>query len=114
MELFNRVQLGSMKYFGVAALVLAGVCAIAATARSTPLAPFAQADADAVLEGTMEVVIEDSDQVSRTLYFLIAGDGRVPLRFESPPPNLTTGARVRVHGRWADDGTLVVTSFERI
>ena len=103
-----------MKFLGVAAFVLAGVCAIPGTARGARMAPFAQADADAVLEGTMDVLIEDSDQASRTLYFLISGDGRVPLRFTSPPPNLTTGTRVRVHGSWAEDGALVVTSFERI
>ena len=97
----------------VAAFALAGACARLEPVRGARM-PAAGEQATAVLEGTMEGVIEDSAQSSRTLYFLISGDQRVPLRFMSPPPNLTTGARVRVHGRWADDGALIVITFERI
>ena len=68
---------------------------------------------DAVLEGTLEVLIEDSNQGSRRLYFLTTVDMRVPLRF-SQSPNLLTGAHIRVHGRWAADGELEVASFEVI
>ena len=32
----------------------------------------------------------------------------------SPPPNLTTGTRVRVHGRWADDGALIAVCHEMV
>ena len=68
---------------------------------------------DAVLEGTVEVLVEDSNQGSRRLYFLTTADMRVPLRF-SQSPNLLTGAHIRVHGRWAANGELEVTSFEVI
>ena len=68
---------------------------------------------EAVLEGSLEVLIEDSNQGSRRLYFLTTADMRVPLRF-SQSPNLLTGAHIRVHGRWAADGALEVASFEVI
>jgi hypothetical protein len=74
----------------------------------------AQGDAQTVLEGTLEVLIEDRAHDSRTLYFLTSGDQRVPLQFLQPPLNFTTGARVRVRGRWDKNHTLVVTSIERI
>ena len=77
-------------------IVLVGLCATPEPARSAPMRSTAQADADTVLEGTMEVLIEDSDQGSRTLYFLISGDRRVPVRFLRRPRNLTTGTRVRL------------------
>jgi hypothetical protein len=77
--------------------------------------PVAQAGREAVLEGTMEVLIEDSDRGSRTLYFLISRDRRrVTLRFLTAPTNLSTGTRVRVRGRWEKGDTLVVTKIERI
>ena len=108
-----------MRFISIAAFVLVGACACAtATSEAVRFAPMpavAQAEANEMLEGTIEVLIEDSDQGSRMLYFLlISSDQRVPLRFASPPPNLTTGTRVRVRGRRAEDGALVVTSFERI
>jgi len=62
----------------------------------------------------MEVLIEDLEKGSRILYFLISGDRRVTLRFTIPPTNLPTGTRVRVRGRWAEDGALIVTTFERL
>jgi hypothetical protein len=110
------VQLDPVKFLKVAvtAFVLLGACATPEPVRGAPMPPAALAQATAVLEGTMEVVIEDSDQGSRTLYFLISGDQRVPLRFTSPPANLTTGTRVRVGGQWAEDGALIVVTFERI
>jgi len=77
-------------------------------------APFSiQSADDIVLEGTMEVLIEDGDRSSRTLYFLISDHRRVPLRFRRPPLNLVTGTRVRVRGRWAD-GDLVVSELEKL
>ena len=110
------IQLDSVKFLkvAVAAFVLVGACAIPQTARGARTPSAASARATAVLEGTVQVVIEDSDQGSRTLYFLISGDQRVPLRFTNPPANLTTGTGVRVRGQWADDGALIVTTFERI
>ena len=67
-----------------------------------------------MVEGNFEVLIEDSDRSSRTLYFLLSGNRRIPLRFLSAPPELMTGTRVRVRGRWDKDGTLVVTSIEAV
>lgn len=58
-----------------------------------------------MLEGHLEVLIEDSDRGSRTLYCPISDDGRVPLRFIVDPPDFTTGTRVRVRGLWEADGT---------
>jgi hypothetical protein len=68
-------------------------------------------DTEVVLEGRLEVLIEDSAQGSRTLYFLNTTDTRVPLRF-SRPPKLLTGAHIRVHGQWAASGDFEVASFE--
>ena len=106
-----------MKFLSIAVFVLVGACATATfePVRGAPISTVAQAGTTDVLEGTIEVLIEDSDQGSHMLYFLlIPVDRRVALRFASPPPNLTTGTRVRVRGRWAEDGALVVASFERI
>ena len=107
-----RIQLNSLKFINVAMLVLVGACATPEPVRTAQTVT--QADAETVLEGTLEMLIEDSDQGSRTLYFLISGNRRVPLRFISKPPNLITGARVRVRGRWEKDDTLVVAAIERI
>ena len=68
---------------------------------------------EAVLEGTLEVLVEDSNQGSRTLYFLNADRMRVALRF-SRSPNLVTGAQIRVRGRWTANSELEVASFEVI
>ena len=76
--------------------------------------PAGKPGSEAVMEGDLEVLIEDSDRGSRTLYFLLSGDRRVPLRFLTDPPELVTGTRVRVRGRWDQDGTLVVTSIEAV
>jgi uncharacterized lipoprotein YajG len=108
-----RIQSHSLAVLEVVALVLVSACAAQEPVRGTVTPPAAQADAETVLEGTMEVLIEDSDQGSRMLYFLISGDRRVTLRFLTRPLNLTTGTRVRVRGRW-EDSTLVVSAIERI
>jgi hypothetical protein len=60
-------------------LVVAGALALAIGAAGARLvqcagaAPLGQADAETALEGTLEVLIEDSNATSRTRYFLIAG-----------------------------------------
>jgi len=84
-----------------------GVCRI-------PSPASIQTDADVVLEGTLEVLIEDADRSSRTLYFLISDHRRVPLRFSRRPANLVTGTRVRVRGRWDADSALVVSELTRL
>jgi len=98
----------------IAAFVLVAACATPAPVRCAPAPLVAQADAEVVLEGTMEVLIEDCDQESRTVYFLVSGDRRVALRFPSRPSSLSTGTRVRVHGRWEKDNVLAVTAFQII
>lgn len=102
----------------VASLVVAGACASnpsrASTATPVALAAADVADVvDVVLEGALEILIEDSAPQSRILYFLVSGARRTPLRFSKPPSTFTTGDRVRVRGRW-DSGTLVVTKIERM
>jgi hypothetical protein len=103
-----------VSFLNIWAIVLIGACATPAPDVRARVPSAAQAEETVVLEGTMEVLIEDSAPSGRILYFLIAGERRVPLRFMSPPANLPTGARVRVRGQWAKDGALVVTTFERI
>jgi len=98
----------------VTAFILATGCASPEVLRGAVRPPAGQAAAETTLEGTVEVITEDSDQGSRTLYFLVAGDRRIPLRFTARPLNLTTGTRVRVRGTSEPDGTLVVTTLERL
>jgi hypothetical protein len=98
---------------GVTALMWVGGCAAPAIASRGHMPPVAQAPAETVLEGTLEVLVVDSDQGSQTLYFLVLPDRRVSLRFMTgSPPNLTTGTPLRVRGRWEKD-TFVVTAVER-
>jgi hypothetical protein len=103
-----------VQFFNVAVLVLAGACGVSSEIRSAPASAVIQADAEVALEGTVEVLIEDSNQGSRTLYFLITLERRIPLRFSRAPVNLSTGARVRVRGRWEKENTLVVSVIERL
>jgi hypothetical protein len=98
----------------VVLFVLASGCASPGGLRGAASAPVGQAEAEATLEGNVEVITEDSDQGSRTVYFLIVGDRHIPLRFTTKPLNLITGTRLRVHGRWASDDTLVVTTIEKL
>ena len=100
---------------GVAVLVLAGGYSGPEIVHGTSTLPVIQLEAETVLEGNLEIITEDSDQGSRTLYFLIFEDRRVALRFTTGNPlNLTTGTRVRVRGRWDPDETLVVTAIEKL
>jgi hypothetical protein len=94
--------------------VVASGCASAEVLRGAMKPPAGQAEAEATLEGTVEVIIEDSDQGSRLLYFLVFGERRVSLRFTTRPLNLTSGTRVRVRGRWEADDRLAVTAIERL
>ena len=98
----------------VVVFVLASGCASPQVVRGAVKPPVSQAEAETTLEGNVEVITEDSNQGSRTLYFLILGDRRVPLRFTARPLNLTTGTRVRVRGRWEPDDSLLVTTIEKL
>ena len=93
--------------------VLAAGCAGTGLVQCAVAAPLTQSAPETVLEGELEVLIEDANTGSRTLYFLVAGSQRVPLRFTIDPPALATGTRIRVRGHWDADGTLVVTSLEK-
>lgn len=95
----------------VAALLSAGCATSARDGREPRAQALPAAGTEATLEGTLEVLVEDSDQGSRTLYFLTTDDMRVALRF-SRSPNLLTGAHIRVRGRWTASGELEVASFE--
>ena len=86
-------------------------CAPAARDREVGAQAAPSPGTEAVLEGTLEVLVEDSSQGSRTRYFLVTDSERVALRF-SRSPNLLTGAHIRVRGRWTADGELEVASFE--
>jgi len=101
-------------FVNVTAFVLATACASPEVLRGAARPPVGQSEAETTLEGKMEVITEDSDQGSRTLYFLIVGDRRVPLRFTARPLNLITGTRVRVRGQSDPDGTLVVSAIEKL
>ena len=50
------------------------------------------------VEGELEVLHEDRRDGSRYLYFLEGIEGRLSLHFAADPPELLTGARVRVRG----------------
>jgi len=97
----------------IAVLLVAGSCAGPGLVDHAPRRLLANAAEEVALEGTIEVLVEDSDLGSRLLYFLISGERRVTLRFLKTPANLTSGTPVRVHGQWSD-GVLLVASFERI
>lgn len=97
-----------MLLFG-ALLLPGGACASASRAgNATP--PATVSDGEVVLEGTLEVLVEDSNAGSRVLYFLVT-DRRVPLHFANRP-NLSTGAHVRVHGHLDASGDMNVQSIE--
>jgi hypothetical protein len=108
----NSVKAGALRLMAMharspAAMVL--VALLVAIQGAPPDAP----ETDVVLEGDVEVLVEDSERSSRVLYFLLPEDGRrIALRFTEEPPELATGTRVRVHGRWARNGALDVISLE--
>ena len=96
----------------LALLVVGGVCP--APMRAASVAPVERQAARTVLEGTLEVLMEDSEQRGRILYFLKSGDRRIALQIERPPANLTTGLRVRVSGDWIDPDTFRVVTLKRL
>src|SRR5262245_47621647 len=59
----------------------------------------ARAQSPSSLEGTLEILHEDTRAGSRFEYFLHTNNGRLALHFAGhPPTHLLTGARVRVKG----------------
>ena len=98
----------------VAALVPVSGCATGSPCGAVQGSPPGQTQSQVVLEGYVEVLIEDSTPDTRTLYVLIAEDRRISLRFLLDPPNLTTGTRIRVSGEYETDGTFVVRRLERL
>lgn len=95
----------------IIAVLFSTSCAPPARGREVSAQAAPAPGTEAMLEGTLEVLIEDSTQGSRTHYFLVTDGMRVSLRF-SRSPNLLTGAHLRVRGRWTADGELEVGSFE--
>jgi len=93
------------------ALLVAGVCP--APMCAAPLSSVERQVAETVIEGTLEILIEDSPEESRILYFLKSGDRRIALQMKRPPANLTTGLRVRLSGGWIDSDTFRVTTINR-
>jgi hypothetical protein len=91
---------------GLAILVLAAGSAVRSTAY--------QPDRSVILEGSLEVLIEDQKERSRILYFLVTEKERIPLRFREHPPRWTTGTRVRVRGEWQTDHVLLVSGIDRL
>lgn len=91
-------------------LVTGAECAAAAWSQEAG----AQEPEETVLEGYLEVIVEDSDAGSRTLYFLISGNNRTPLRFATDSPDLPTGTRVRARGHYEAGGRFVVVRLERV
>lgn len=85
--------------------------AIPAHIRATlPSAAQAYVEMDEEVEGDLEVLYEDRDQGSRTLYFIEAAGKRLSLHFAAEPPTeLLTGSHIRVHGVRVD-GALALTS----
>jgi hypothetical protein len=105
----TRFGSASLTLLFAALLVPAAACASASRGgNATP--PAAVSDGEAVLEGTLEVLVEDSKAGSRVLYFLVT-DRRVPLHFTNRP-NLSTGAHVRVRGHLDASGDMDVQSIE--
>ena len=90
----------SLRAAAVALLLAAGV----AGAKSVTFAP-ADAGKPVVLEGRLDVLVEDyPDGHSRQRHFLETSQGRVELTFaRKPTQQLSSGARVRVHGQAQGD-----------
>jgi hypothetical protein len=70
------------------------------------LPPQASLVAQDVLEGELEVQIEDSERGSRTLHFIQTTRGRFRLELPDDGPDWQTGSLVRARGRFRDAGTL--------
>jgi hypothetical protein len=109
-----------MRWFATIGVALAAACASsgpvhggATPAAAPPVESVAQADAEVVLDGDLQVLIEDSAEGSRRLYHLLTGSQRIMLRFVGEGPALLTGTPVRVRGRWDADGALIVSSLEK-
>jgi hypothetical protein len=65
------------------------------------------AQAQSVIDGTLEVYYEDGYDGGRLRHYLNTGTERVPLRFSQNPSRLAAGSRVRARGV-VRDGTLML------
>jgi hypothetical protein len=75
-------------------------------------APVRAADTPVVLEGQLEIRIEDyPDGSARTRHFLHTDQGRRELRFSGKPATLPSGSRVRVRGH-ADGAVLALDAAD--
>ncbi len=77
---------------------------------SAPIRGFVEEAVD--LEGTLEVLVEDHAEGSRTLHFLEADGVRYELFFASQPPEMLTGQNARVRGMRVDHAIAIEPSSE--
>ena len=96
------------------ALISGNACAATAAPPAGARPSAGQNQAQVVLEGHLEVLIEDSTRGSRTTYYLILDDRRLSLRFTARPPDFPTGTPVRIRGAYEPDGSLLVSGVERL
>lgn len=94
LEIANLLRRSAGRLLLCAALSIAASGALAAGATT--------------LEGTLESVVEDHAQFSRTRHFLNTDRGRIELRFAKRAPSLRGGSRLRVSGALA--GTVMTLS----
>jgi hypothetical protein len=105
-------RFGGLSLLVLFAAVLVPAAACASASRSgNATSPAVASDGEVVLEGTLEVLVEDSNAGSRVLYFLVT-DRRVQLHFTNRPNNLSTGAHVRVRGFADASGDIDVNAIE--
>ncbi len=89
--------LGSLMEDNAGEVLAAALPASARSALPSFLAPYLEQDAQ--IDGTLEILHEDSDDGSRYHYFLHSTGARYSLHFSgSPPDHLLTGATIRVKG----------------
>ena len=103
----------AMTLFAALGITLAAACASGAPLPGGTTGSLAQPEPETVIEGELEVLVEDAAAGSRTVYHLITAKQRIELRFAGTGPALITGTPVRVRGRWDADGALVVSSLEK-
>jgi hypothetical protein len=73
----------------------------------------AAAQAEAQFEGELDVQYECDDRHSQLVHALHMANGRrLRLRFDGAPPDLPSGSRVRVKGRFQDEETLALSAAD--
>ncbi|HWI23721.1 MAG TPA: hypothetical protein VNS59_02240, partial [Lysobacter sp.] len=97
-----RIHIRAIRALAALALC-AGLAAAAHAAQPASIGKLA------VLEGTLDVLVEDyADGHSRTRHFVKTDHGRVELKFAARATQLPSGTRVRVHGQAAQGEVLAL------